>query len=85
MDHSVDLTQLQSVVAKYVSQYNLVVAAGPMTAAAALKAFTKDNKLASLAVVGGGVWFAVQEISGPMLKLIQDQFGYLQSLLAMVK
>jgi hypothetical protein len=84
VDHSVDLAGIQKVVGQYVSQYNLLVAAGPVTAASVAKAFTK-NKALNFAVVGGGVWFAVQELSGPMLKLIQDQFGYLQSVFSMFK
>jgi hypothetical protein len=82
VDHVVDLSSLQAVVGKYVQQYNLVVAAGPVTAATLTKAFVTDNKVVNLAVVGGGVWFAVKELSGPMLGLIQDQFGYLQSIFA---
>jgi len=81
---SVDLNQLQDVVQKYVSQYNLLVAAGPVTAASVVKMFTK-NKMANLAVVGGGVWFAIQELSTPMLKLMNDQFGYLQSIFSMFR
>jgi hypothetical protein len=82
VDHVVDLSSLQAVVGKYVQQYNLVVAAGPVTAATLTKAFVTDNKVVNLAVVGGGVWFAVKELSGPMLGLIQDQFGDLQSIFA---
>ena len=84
VDASVDLNQLQDVVQKYVSQYNLLVAAGPVTAASVVKMFTK-NKMANLAVVGGGVWFAIQELSTPMLKLMNDQFGYLQSIFSMFR
>lgn len=79
--HSVDLSELQRVVGKYVDQYNLVVAAGPVTAAGLLRAFAGKSKLVNTAVVGGGVWFAVQELSTPMLRLMEDQFGYLQSIL----
>jgi hypothetical protein len=78
VDHSVDLTALQNVVTKYVDQYNLLVAAGPVTAASVMKLFTK-NKAVNMAIVGGGAWFAVQELSKPMLDLMQNQFGYLQS------
>ena len=80
VDHSVDLGELQRVVGRYVDQYNLVVAAGPLAAATAIKTFVSKNKVVNLAVAGGGVWFAVKELSGPMLQLIQDQFGYLDSL-----
>ena len=81
MDHSVNLSELQRVVGKYTEQYNLLVAAGPVTAASVMKLFTR-NKLVNAAIAGGGVWFAVQELSGPMLGLMQDQFGYLQGVFA---
>ena len=81
MDHFVDISQLQNVVGKYVDQYNLLVAAGPLTGATLLKTFVTRNKLVNVAVAGSGIWFAVQELSGPMLGLMNDQFGYLQSLL----
>ena len=82
MDHVVDLSQLQYVVGKYVEKYNLVVAAGPVTVATLAKTFITNNKAVKFAMVGGGVWFAVKELSGPMLQLITDQFGYLDSLLS---
>jgi hypothetical protein len=75
---SVDLTELQRVVGKYVDQYNLVVAAGPMTAATVTRLFTGKNKLVSGAVAMSGAWFAIKELSGPMMGLIGDQFGNLQ-------
>ena len=81
VDHSVNLSELQSVVGKYVDQYNLVVAAGPLTGAGLVKAFITKNKAVNLAMVSSGVWFAVKELSTPMLHLMQDQFGYLQWLL----
>ncbi|HXJ42508.1 MAG TPA: hypothetical protein VNH18_24725 [Bryobacteraceae bacterium] len=81
MDHSVNIDELQRVVTKYVDQYHLLVAAGPVTAASVLKVFTK-NKAVNVAIVGGGAWFAVQELAKPVLALISDQFGYLQSLFA---
>jgi hypothetical protein len=76
----IDLTELQRVVGKYSDQHNLIFAAGPLTAASLVRVFTK-NKLVTGAVVAGGAWMAMQELSGPMLKLMQDQFGYLQGLL----
>ena len=79
MDHSVNIDDLQRVVTKYVDQYNLLVAAGPLSAATVIKFFTK-SKAANIALVGGGAWFAVQELSKPMLDLMRDQFGYLQSI-----
>jgi hypothetical protein len=81
VEHSVNIDELQRVVRGYVDQYNLVVAAGPLTAASVLKLVTRKNKFASIAMVGGGAWLAVQELSTPMLGLIKDQFGYLQALL----
>lgn len=80
MAHVVDLSQLQYVVGKYVDKYNLLIAAGPVTVASLAKIVT-NNKLVKFGMVGGGVWFAVKELSGPMLQLITDQFGYLDSLL----
>jgi hypothetical protein len=81
VDHVVDISQLQYVVGKYVDKYNLLVAAGPVTAASLAKLVTR-NKLVNIGIAGGGVWFAVKELSGPMLQLISDQFGYLDSLFA---
>jgi hypothetical protein len=78
--HTVDLSEIQNIVSKYTSQTNLLTAAGPVTAATAVKMMAGKNKLASLAVVGGATWFAVQELQGPLLHLMQDQFGYLQEL-----
>lgn len=77
----VDLTELQNAVGKYADQHRLIVAAGPLTAASILRAFVARNKLASGAVIAGGAWFAIQEFGGPSLKLIEEQFGYLQSFL----
>ncbi len=77
--------QLQAVVGKYVQQYDLLVAAGPVTAGMLIKTFIADNKAIRMATVGGGVWFAVREISGPMLGLIQDQFGQLQQVFGMFR
>ncbi|MDE3198103.1 MAG: hypothetical protein KGN84_17270 [Acidobacteriota bacterium] len=85
MDHVVDLSQIQYVVGKYVDKYNLLVAAGPVTVAGLAKTFLTNNKVVNIAIVGGGVWFAVKELSGPLLQLITDQFGYLDSLLSSIK
>jgi hypothetical protein len=81
----VDLTELQRVVGKYVDQYNLLVAAGPLTAATLTRAFITKNKLVSGAVVASGAWFAIQELSSPVIRLIDDQFGYLSSIFGMFK
>jgi hypothetical protein len=80
VDAGIDLAELQRVVGKYVDQYNLLVAAGPLTAATVTRAFITNHKLASGAVAATGAWFAIRELSGPMMNLIQDQFGYLQSI-----
>jgi hypothetical protein len=79
----VNLSDLQDVVGKYVGQHNVVVAAGPFTAAALTRAFITKNKAVSMAMVAGGAWMAVQSLSTPMLKLMNDQFGYLQSIFGM--
>ena len=76
-----DLTELRHVAGKYIDHYNLVVAAGPMTAATVARVAMGKNKLVNVAVAGSGAWFAIKELSGPMLGLMQDQFGNLQSLL----
>jgi hypothetical protein len=76
-----DLAELQRVVGKYVDQYNLMVAAGPLAAATVTRTIVTKSKLASGAVAASGAWFAIKELSGPMLNMIQDQFGYLQSIL----
>jgi hypothetical protein len=80
--HSVDISEIQRVVGKYATDSNLVTAAAPMAVAGAAKMFLGKNKLVNVAVVGGGVWFAVQEFSTPLLKLMTEQFGYLQSIFA---
>lgn len=85
MDHYFNLSDLQQIVGKYVDQYQLLAAGGPLAATGLVRMFVTKNKVVSLAVAGSGVWFAVKELSGPMLGLIQDQFGYLQQLLGMVR
>jgi hypothetical protein len=77
---NVDLTELQTAVNQFIDQHGIIAATGPLAGATVLRIFTK-SKAASLAVAAGGTWFAVQAVSGPALKLMQDQFGYLQSLL----
>ena len=85
MDHYFNLSDLQQIVGKYVDQYQLLAAGGPLAATGLVRMFVTKNKVVSMAVAGSGVWFAVKELSGPMLGLIQDQFGYLQQLLGMVR
>jgi hypothetical protein len=77
----VDLRELQDFASKYADHHQLIVAAGPFTAAALLRAFVTKNRLISTAVVAGGAWLAIQTLSGSTLRLIQQQFGYLQSLI----
>lgn len=81
MDHSVNLSELQQVVGRYVDQYQLLVAGGPLAATGLVRTFVGKNKALNLAVGGSAAWFAVKELSGPILRLMGDQFGYLQSLL----
>jgi len=85
VDHYFNLSDLQQIVGKYVDQYQLLAAGGPLAATGLVRMFVTKNKVVSMAVAGSGVWFAVKELSGPMLGLIQDQFGYLQQLLGMVR
>jgi hypothetical protein len=81
VDHYVNLTDLQNVVGKYADQYQLLSAGGPLAASGIVRLFVTKNKVVSMAVAGSAVWFAVKELSGPMLGLIQDQFGQLQDIL----
>ena len=82
---SVNLSDLQAVVGKYVDQYQLVAAGGPLVASGILRTIVKKNKIVSLAVAGSTVWFAVKELSGPMMGLIQDQFGQLEAVIGSFK
>lgn len=77
----VDLRDLEYVVGKYNEQHNLIVAAGPLTGATLARILFKKNKLVTGAVVAGSAWLAIQTLAGPSLKLMQEQFGYLASLL----
>lgn len=80
MGHNIDLSELQQVVGKYVTEYNLLVAAGPLAGATAFRMVAGKSKVVNMTVAGAGAWFAIKELSGPMLGLITDQFGYLQNL-----
>jgi hypothetical protein len=82
---SVNLSDLQAVVGKYVDQYQLISAAGPLAVSGITRTVVRKNKIVSLAVAGSTVWFAVRELSGPMLGLIQDQFGQLEALIGSFK
>jgi hypothetical protein len=83
---SVDISELQRTIGQYAGQHgNLLMAAGPFTALALVRAFITKNKLVSGALTAGGVVLAMQGISGPMFKLMHDQFGYLIELLGSVR
>jgi hypothetical protein len=77
----VDLTDLEQVVGQYTTQHNLIVAAGPLSGAMLARLLFKKNKLVTGAVVAGSAWLAIHALSGPSLKLMKEQFGYLASLL----
>lgn len=83
MEHYVNLSDLQQVVGRYVDQYNLLVAGGPLAAAGFVRTFIAKNKIVTVALAGSTAWFAVKELSGPMLGLMTNQFGYLQSILGL--
>ena len=80
MGHSVGLVDITRVIGKYVDQYNLVAAGGPLAATGMVRAFVGKNRVLSIAVGGSTAWFAVKELSGPVLGLMQDQFGSLQAI-----
>jgi hypothetical protein len=82
---SVNLSDLQAVVGKYVDQYQLISAAGPLAVSGIARTIVRKNKMVSLAVAGSTIWFAVRELSGPILGLIQDQFGQLEALIGSFK
>jgi ABC-type enterochelin transport system permease subunit len=85
VDHYVSLSDLQQIIGRYVDQYNLVVAGGPLAAAGFVRTFIVKNKFVSIALAGSAAWFAVKELSGPMMGLMQDQFGNLQQLLGSIR
>jgi hypothetical protein len=83
---SVDISELQRTVGQYASRHsNLIMAAGPFGAIALVRTLITKNKLVSGALTGGGVVLAMHGISGPMLKLMHEQFGYLVELLGSVR
>jgi hypothetical protein len=71
---------MQQIVGRFVDQYQLLTAGGPLAATGIIRVFTGKNKMATMAVAGSGLWFAAKELSGPMLGVVQDQFGNLQQL-----
>jgi ABC-type enterochelin transport system permease subunit len=81
VDHSVNLTDLQQIVGQYVDTTSLLIAGGPLAAAGIVRVFITKNKFANIALAGSTAWFAVKALSGPVMGLIGDQFGYLQSLI----
>jgi hypothetical protein len=85
VEHYVNLSELQNIVGKYVDQYNLLVAGGPLAAAGAVRMFVGKNKVLTVAMGGSAAWLAVKELSGPMLGLMNDQFGYLQQVFGLLK
>jgi len=85
MAPAVDLSDLQRAVGEYTAQHNMIVAAGPITAAGLVRTFITKNKLVSSVLVGGGVIIAMQNIAGPMLRLMHDQFGYLIEILGSIR
>lgn len=58
----------------------MIMAAGPFASATLLRAFVTKSKVASTAVVAGGAWMTIHMLSGSTLRMIQEQFGYLESL-----
>lgn len=78
-----NLSDLQQTVGRYVNQYDLLVAGGPFAAAGFVRTFIAKNRIVSIALAGSAAWFAVKELSGPMKGMMQDQFGYLQSILGL--
>ena len=86
MAPSVDISELQRTMVQYADRHaSLFMAAGPFTALSLVRAFITKNKLVSGVLTAGGVGLAMQGISGPMLKLMNDQFGYLIGLLGSVR
>ena len=81
MDHFANLSDLQNVLGKYTANNNLLVSGGPLAATGFIRAFISKNKAASIALAGSTAWFAVKELAGPVVGLVQDQFGNLESLL----
>jgi len=81
VDHFVSLSALQDVLGKYNVNNNLLISGGPLAATGLIRAFISKNKAMSVALAGSTAWFAVKELAGPVLGLVQDQFGNLESLL----
>ena len=80
MAPSVDLTELQSVVSNIVDQHRIAVAGAPLAAGMVARLMTK-SKLVANTLIAGGTLIAVQQLAGPYLHLMKDQFGYLMSIL----
>ena len=79
MAPNVDLADLHNAVSNILDRHGLIVAGAPLAAGMLGRLVTK-NKLVSNALIGGGTLVAVQQLSGPYLQLMKDQFGYLASL-----
>lgn len=82
---NVDLSDLQNTVGQFIGQHKYVAAAGPLTAATLVRVFITKNKLVTAAVVAGSSFLAIQAVSGSSLKLMHDQFAYLESLVGLVR
>lgn len=80
MAPNVDLSDLQNTVGNIIEQHRALVAAGPVAVGVVSKVVTK-NKLISNTIIAGGTLVAVQQLAGPYLKLMHEQFGYLMSML----
>lgn len=78
---TVDLSELQRIIGDYAGQHQLITAGGPFAAATLLRTLVLKNKLASTAVVVSGAWMTIHLLSESTLRLIQEQFGYLEQLL----
>ena len=79
---SQNLEILQQIAGKYLNPASLLVAGGPLALAGLVRiCVAKKSKFTSLALAGGTGWFAIKELSGPVMGLIQDNFGQLQSVL----
>jgi hypothetical protein len=81
VDHYLNLSDLQQTVASYINHYDLLVAGGPFAAAGFVRTFIAKNRVVSIALASSAAWFAVKELS--MRGLMQDQIGYLKSILGL--
>lgn len=73
------------VLGKYVDPQQLMVAGGPLAAVTVARVIAGKSKLMGIALKGSAAWFAVKELSTPVNHLLNDQFGYLQSVFGMFR